>query len=116
MRPNRTQPPIQIGLHLSTFDWPAGPARLGPTLTAVAAAADQGGFRTSSVMDHLWQLDWYGKPEDEMLKAHTTLDYLAGYTERVELLAWGSAVVYREPVCWSRPSRPSTSSPAGTPG
>jgi alkanesulfonate monooxygenase len=32
-----------------------------------------------------------------MLEAYTTLGYLAGCTERVELLAWVTAVVYREP-------------------
>ena len=32
-----------------------------------------------------------------MLEAYTTLGYLAGKTERIELLAWVTAAVYREP-------------------
>jgi len=32
-----------------------------------------------------------------MLEAYTTLGYLAARTERIELLAWVTAVVYREP-------------------
>ena len=50
-----------------------------------------------SVMDHLWQLDWNGEPEEEMLEAYTTLGFLAGHTSRITLLAWVTAVTYREP-------------------
>jgi len=32
-----------------------------------------------------------------MLKAYTTLGYLAARTTRIQLLAWVTAVVYREP-------------------
>jgi alkanesulfonate monooxygenase SsuD/methylene tetrahydromethanopterin reductase-like flavin-dependent oxidoreductase (luciferase family) len=48
-------------------------------------------------MDHLWQLDWNGEPEEEMLEAYTTLGFLAGHTSRITLLAWVTAVTYREP-------------------
>ncbi|MCW2930487.1 MAG: putative monooxygenase, partial [Actinomycetia bacterium] len=48
-------------------------------------------------MDHLWQLDWNGEPEEEMLEACTTLGFLAGHTSRITLLAWVTAVTYREP-------------------
>jgi alkanesulfonate monooxygenase SsuD/methylene tetrahydromethanopterin reductase-like flavin-dependent oxidoreductase (luciferase family) len=33
-----------------------------------------------------------------MLEAYTTLGYLAGHTSRITLLAWVTAVTYREPV------------------
>jgi alkanesulfonate monooxygenase len=48
-------------------------------------------------MDHLWQLDWNGDPEEEMLEAYTTLGYLAAHTSRIKLLAFVTAVTYREP-------------------
>jgi alkanesulfonate monooxygenase SsuD/methylene tetrahydromethanopterin reductase-like flavin-dependent oxidoreductase (luciferase family) len=48
-------------------------------------------------MDHLWQLDWNGVPEEEMLEAYTTVGFLAGHTSRITLLAWVTAVTYREP-------------------
>ena len=48
-------------------------------------------------MDHVWQIGHLGPPEHEMLEAYTTLGYLAARTSRVELLAWVTAVVYREP-------------------
>src|SRR4051812_39787236 len=48
-------------------------------------------------MDHVWQIPVLGPPEHEMLEAYTTLGYLAARTSRVELLAWVTAVSYREP-------------------
>ena len=48
-------------------------------------------------MDHLWQIGVLGPPEHEMLEAYTTLGYLAARTSTVELLAWVTAVSYREP-------------------
>ncbi len=63
----------------------------------MAAAAEDQGFAKLSVMDHMWQIGLLGPPEHEMLEAYTTLGYLAGQTKRIELLAWVTAVVYREP-------------------
>jgi alkanesulfonate monooxygenase len=48
-------------------------------------------------MDHVWQIQVVGPPEMDMLEAYTTLGYLAARTKRIELLAWVTAVVYREP-------------------
>src|ERR1700756_3029976 len=88
---------MKLGLHVSNFTWPGGPATLGEDLARVAASAEQQGFSKLSVMDHVWQIHVVGPPEHDMLEAYTTLGYLAAHTERMELLAWVSAVVYREP-------------------
>jgi alkanesulfonate monooxygenase len=88
---------MDIGLHIAKFNWPGSPGSIGPTLGRIAATADQAGFNMLSVMDHLWQLDWNGDPEEEMLEAYTTLGYLAARTSRITLLAWVTAVTYREP-------------------
>ena len=74
---------MDIGLHIAKFNWPGGPESIGPTLARVAATADEAGFSMLSVMDHLWQLDWNGEPEEEMLEAYTTLGFLAGHTSRI---------------------------------
>ena len=58
---------MKLGLHICDFTWPEGPARLGPVLAGVAAAADGAGFDRISVMDHLWQIQMIGPPEHEML-------------------------------------------------
>jgi F420-dependent oxidoreductase-like protein len=88
---------MHVGLHVSSFTWPGGPPALRDDLTRVAAAAEEQGFARLSVMDHVWQIGHIGPTEQEMLEAYTTLGFLAGLTTRIELLAWVTAVVYREP-------------------
>jgi F420-dependent oxidoreductase-like protein len=63
----------------------------------VVTAAEEAGFARVSVMDHLGQIGVLGPPEHDMLEAYTTLGYLAARTSEVELLAWVTAVTYREP-------------------
>ncbi len=88
---------MHIGLHIADFTYPAGPAGLADDLTRIAVAAEEAGFARVSVMDHVWQIGVLGPPENDMLEAYTTLGYLAARTSRVELLAWVTAVSYREP-------------------
>ncbi|CAJ62079.1 MULTISPECIES: LLM class F420-dependent oxidoreductase [Frankia] len=88
---------MEIGLHVSDFTWSGGPQTLAQDLTRVAVAAEDAGFSKLSVMDHVWQIGMIGPPEHDMLEAYTTLGYLAARTTRIELLAWVTAVVYREP-------------------
>jgi F420-dependent oxidoreductase-like protein len=88
---------MKLGLHVSNFTWAGGPPSLAGDLARVAQAAEEQGFAKLSVMDHVWQIHSIGPPELDMLEAYTTLGYLAGRTERIELLAWVTAVVYREP-------------------
>jgi F420-dependent oxidoreductase-like protein len=88
---------MKIGLHITDFTWPDGTPQLASNLGRIATTAEDAGFARISVMDHVWQIGVYGPPEHEMLEAYTTLGYLAARTSRVELLAWVTAVVYREP-------------------
>jgi len=88
---------VKIGLHIADFTYPSGPAGLANDLTRMVTAAEEAGFARISVMDHLWQIEVVGPPEHDMLEAYTTLGYLAARTSRVELVAWVTAVVYREP-------------------
>jgi len=88
---------LKIGLHVADFTWPGGPPELASDLGRIATAAEEAGFARLSVMDHLWQIGFLGPPEHEMLEAYTALGYLAARTSRMELLAWVTAVVYREP-------------------
>ena len=88
---------MKIGLHLSDFTFANGPAELADDLTRIVVAAEDAGFARVSVMDHVWQISAHGPPEHEMLEAYTTLGYVAARTSRVDLLAWVTAVTYREP-------------------
>lgn len=88
---------MELGVHVSNFTWPGGPERIAADLTRIATAAEDTGFAKLSVMDHVWQIGHIGPPENDMLEAYTTLGYLAARTSRIKLLAWVTAVVYREP-------------------
>jgi alkanesulfonate monooxygenase len=88
---------MKLGLHVADFTWPGGPRTMAADLARVARTAEDAGFDKLSVMDHVWQIGVNGPPEHDMLEAYTTLGYLAAKTERIELLAWVTAVVYREP-------------------
>ncbi|MDT4917598.1 MAG: hypothetical protein QOH89_2298 [Pseudonocardiales bacterium] len=88
---------MEIGLHLPVFTYPEGPPALARDLGRIAEAAEDAGFTKLSVMDHVWQIGVMGPPELDMLEAYTTLGFLAARTRKVKLLAWVTAVVYREP-------------------
>jgi len=88
---------MQLGVHVSKFTWVGGPSKIAEDLKRVAQTADEAGFAKLSVMDHVWQIGHIGPPELDMLEAYTTLGYLAAHTARINLLAWVTAVVYREP-------------------
>src|SRR5215475_2965254 len=88
---------MKLGVHVADFTWPNGPQRLAEDLTRIAVATDDLGSARLSVMDHVFQIGVLGPPEHEMLEAYTTLGYLAARTRNVELLAWVTAVVYRDP-------------------
>src|SRR5580692_1793792 len=88
---------MKLGVHVADFTFPGGPAELGADLRRIAVAAEDTGFAKLSVMDHVWQIGVVGPPEHDMLEAYTALGYLAACTSRIELLAWVTAVVYREP-------------------
>jgi F420-dependent oxidoreductase-like protein len=88
---------MELGIHLANFTWSGGAATFVSDLTRTAKLADDVGVRKLSVMDHVWQIRAVGPTENEMLEAYTTLGYLAAVTEKVELLAWVTAAIYREP-------------------
>src|SRR5882762_8588665 len=88
---------MELGLHSPNLTYSGGPATLADDLTRIAVTAEEAGFARSSVMDHLCQIGNVGPVEMDMLEAYTALGYLAARTEKVQLLAWVTAVTYREP-------------------
>src|ERR1700742_2483202 len=88
---------MKLGLHISDFTWGGGAPELRFKLGEIAQRAEEAGVDRLSVMDHVWQIGHIGPPEHEMLEAYTTLGYLAARTRRINLLAWVTAVVYRDP-------------------
>ncbi len=88
---------MELGIHLANFTWSGGPATFVSDLARTAKLAEDVGVRKLSVMDHVWQIAHIGPKEHEMLEAYTTLGYLAAVTQKVDLVAWVTAAVYREP-------------------
>jgi F420-dependent oxidoreductase-like protein len=88
---------VKLGLHVADFTWAGGAPTMAADLARVARTADDVGFARLSVMDHVWQISVNGPPENDMLEAYTTLGFLAAHTEKVELVSWVTAVVYRDP-------------------
>ncbi|MGI9149269.1 MAG: LLM class F420-dependent oxidoreductase [Chloroflexota bacterium] len=88
---------MKLGLQISRFRWPGGPPHIASTLAGIARAADEAGYASIWVMDHLFQIASIAKPEEEMLEAYTTLGFLAGHTRRARLGTLVTGVHYRHP-------------------
>lgn len=88
---------MKLGLHVTSFDWPGAPASIPETLRRIARAAEHAGFYSMSVMDHFFQMEQAGGPDQAMLEAYSTLSFLAASTSRVKLGALVTAVPYRHP-------------------
>jgi F420-dependent oxidoreductase-like protein len=88
---------MRIGVHLIKFDVEGGSRAIGPAVAAVGLAADEAGIDNLSCMDHFFQLRMVGPPDLARLEGYTTLGFLAGVTERVELQLMVTGVTYRHP-------------------
>ncbi len=91
---------MKVGLQVSSFSWPGGDAAIGPTLARIARQADEVGFDSLWVMDHLFQIRSIGAPEEPMLEGLTTLGYLAAHTSRLRLGLMVGGIHYRHPGIW----------------
>lgn len=88
---------MRVGVHITRFNHPGGPAVIGTELASTGAAAEAAGVSWLSVMDHYFQMEFNGGAEDAMLEAYTTLGFLAGNTSTVRLGALVTGVTYRNP-------------------
>jgi F420-dependent oxidoreductase-like protein len=87
------------GLQLPDFSWIVDvdpPTTMG-RLRNAAEAAEEAGFSSLWVMDHLLQLPPLGGPAASILESYVTLGALAAVTTRVELGALVTGVTYRNP-------------------
>ncbi len=86
---------LSFGLHLPSFDWPGGSEELGANLARIGAEAEQAGFESLWVMDHMQQIPQVGRAWDPMLESYTTLGFLAAATNRIRLGTMVTGVTYR---------------------
>src|SRR5437763_10684834 len=89
---------MKLALQLNNYIWDGGPGDLGATLTKIAQTADEYGFSSIAVADHLWAVPpWMGPVEGQIPECYTTLTYLAAATKRVELIALATPPHFRHP-------------------
>jgi F420-dependent oxidoreductase-like protein len=88
---------MKLGLQIPSFTWPGGAERVGATLARIGEAAEQAGFSSLWVMDHFFQIEMIGKPEEPMLEAYGALNFLAAATKRIRLGALVTGMIYRYP-------------------
>jgi F420-dependent oxidoreductase-like protein len=88
---------MRLGLHQISFGFAGGPPEIAPTLSQLAAAAEDVGVDNISAMDHYFQLPYVGGPAQPMLEGYTTLGFLAGKTSRLDLQLLVTGVTYRHP-------------------
>ncbi|HST04020.1 MAG TPA: LLM class F420-dependent oxidoreductase [Chloroflexia bacterium] len=89
---------MKLALQLNNYMWDGGPRELGATLTKIAQTADEYGFASIAVADHLWAVPpWMGPQEGQVPESYTTLAFLAGKTNRVQLMALSTPPHFRYP-------------------
>jgi F420-dependent oxidoreductase-like protein len=87
--------PLTFGIHIGRFTWPGAPAETPRRLREIAAAAEQVGFTTLSVMDHMVQIPTVGREWEDMFESTSTLAYLAAATSSIRLGTLVHGVTYR---------------------
>jgi F420-dependent oxidoreductase-like protein len=93
-----SKPIVRLGLQIPNFTYPGVPeAQLFERISEIATTAEDVGFDSVWVMDHLYQIAMIGPPENAMLEAYTLLGALAARTSRARLGTMVSGVTYRNP-------------------
>jgi F420-dependent oxidoreductase-like protein len=94
----RMRAPISLDLHITNFNYPGVTADgLFERLSDIATTAEEAGFSSISVMDHLHQIAVVGPEEHWMLEGNVALAALAARTQRVSLGLLVGGVTYRNP-------------------
>jgi F420-dependent oxidoreductase-like protein len=88
---------MKLVFQINDYKLQGGVSALGATLGEMAEAAEQNGFDSIVVQDHVWQSAYMGGFEGPMLECYSTLAYLAAKTTRCRLFALATAVSYRQP-------------------
>jgi F420-dependent oxidoreductase-like protein len=87
--------PLSFGLHLGKWAWPGGAPALADNVRRVAQAAEEAGFASISVMDHVVQIPGVGPEWEDIPESTTVLGFLAAATEHLQLGALVNGITYR---------------------
>jgi F420-dependent oxidoreductase-like protein len=90
--------PITLDLHLPNFNYPGtGPDQVFERLVEIATTAEESGWSSVSLMDHLHQIPPVGPEENWMFEGSTMLAGIAARTSKVTLGLLVGGVTYRNP-------------------
>lgn len=64
---------MKVGLIINRFDWVGGSSEPGAALAEIARTAEDAGFDSIGVSDHVWQHPYMGGPEADELECYGTL-------------------------------------------
>ena len=88
----------RFGLQIPNFTYPGVADRdIFARVSEIAVTAEEAGFDSVWVMDHLYQIVGVGPRTDPMLEAYTLLGAIAARTEKVALGTMVTGVTYRNP-------------------
>src|SRR5262245_36387207 len=94
---------MKLALQLNNYIWDGGPDTLGATLIRIAQAADENGFSTLAVADHLWAVPpWMGPVDGPVPECYTTLAFLAARTRHITLMPLATPPHFRRPALLAR--------------
>ena len=88
---------MKLGLQIPSFTWPGNPEQIPSTLVRIGQTAEEADFASLWVMDHFFQIEMIGKPDEPMLEGYCVLNYLASTTQRIRLGTLVTGVIYRYP-------------------
>lgn len=98
-----SSPIIRAGLQIPDFNRVASePGDLMGRLAAVATTAEDAGFDSIYVMDHLHQIRGVGPDENWMLEGNTALGALAAVTKKAQLGLMVGGIHYRNPALMAK--------------
>src|SRR3989442_5452942 len=98
MTEHNGRPVTRLGLQIPSFTYPGVPDReLFGKVAQIATTAEESGFDSVWVMDHLYQIRGVGQRTEPMLEAYTVLGAIAARTSRARLGTMVTGVTYRNP-------------------
>jgi F420-dependent oxidoreductase-like protein len=91
---------LKFGLQVASFTFPGGARELGAHLERIVRTADDVGFDSIWVMDHLFQIRSVGAVDEPMLEGWTALGFIGAHTKRARIGLMVGGIHYRHPGIW----------------
>jgi F420-dependent oxidoreductase-like protein len=91
---------VKFGLQVPSFTFPGGAPELAAHLERIVRTADDVGFDSIWVMDHLFQIRSVGAVDEPMLEGWTALGFIGAHTKRARIGLMVGGIHYRQPGLW----------------